>query len=84
MDFVDLFEWVQALGPEDLPPVPFSLNSVITVTDAAKFLESLKRDVLPDSPRRRTGVVHEDLRRLYEICATWNSDPTRKKPETRS
>ena len=76
VEFVDLYEWIQTVEPEDLPPPPFELKTGITVIGRERFLRSLQQQCLtPDHPRARIGGLQEDLRSLYKILC--NCDRTK-------
>ena len=72
-DFVNLFEWIQTVKPEDLPRAPFGFHKERYVVNVEKFLNSIKLEAYPGSPRAKYGTLQKDLRRLFEIC---NSGPT--------
>lgn len=56
-------DFVLLLTPDDLPSVPFVLRLGVTVVDASRFLESLKRDIAtgPEGPRAMYGGIQSDL-----------------------
>ena len=68
-DFVDLFAWIQTVGPEDFPPAPFGFKQGLIIFNWDIYLKDL-RCSHPKGPRARTGALQEDLRRLYTL---WNS-----------
>lgn len=72
-DFVNLYEWIQTVKPDDFPPAPFKFTPWLTILDWDKFLAGLRRSGR-DSSRARTGALQEDLRRLYDL---WNSGRTK-------
>ena len=63
-------DFVLMLAPDDLPPVPFALNGWTTITDAAKFLRSLRDDIAagPAGPRAFYGAVQADLLELQRFA----------------
>jgi hypothetical protein len=69
MDWLDLYEWIQTVSPEDLPPAPIALGPQITVTNTAAWLRSLQQDakLRGKAPRARYGALQDDLRRAYEL-----------------
>lgn len=68
LDWVNLWDWVQAVTPEQLPPAPFELHPKCQVVNSDLWLAKLKEDALHKrGPRAKTGAVHADMRRLYEL-----------------
>lgn len=59
-------DFVLLMAPDDLPPVPFSLNAWTTITDAATFLRRLQADTIrgPSGPRAFYGALQADLLEL--------------------
>jgi hypothetical protein len=57
------------LTADDLPATPFALNGWTTITDAAKFLRSLRGDIAagPSGPRAFYGALQADLLELQRF-----------------
>jgi hypothetical protein len=65
----DLAAWVMSLTVDDLPPAPFRLNAWTMVTNATKFLHSLRTASRRQSPRPGGGTAVADAMRLRELLA---------------
>lgn len=68
---LNLFEWIQTVTVDQLPAGHIQLHPAVMVLDQdkARWLATLQRDAAkgPDSARARTGVLCEDLRRVYAL-----------------
>jgi hypothetical protein len=65
---INLFDWVEQLTPEELPPVPWLLHPSVRVIDNSRFLFALQQDAKrATSWRARFGVLHNDMRRLHAV-----------------
>jgi hypothetical protein len=67
-EFVNLYDWIQTVTLEDLPPVPFEFGGPwCVVVNAERFLKWMQSQG-PDSVRARNyGALQNDLRTLKEM-----------------
>jgi hypothetical protein len=70
MTNLELMNWVLALEPEGLPPVPFKLTQHETIFDSSLYIAFLQRDIRlgPRGSRARNGVLLDDIRQLWKIA----------------
>jgi hypothetical protein len=60
------------LEPEELPPAPFKLRPCVTITDATRWLDSIRLEVDAGTlgPRARMGSLQDDLRDLAPLLVS--------------
>jgi hypothetical protein len=68
-DFVNLYDWIQTVSPDDFPPAPHKLSPGITILNWKKQIKYLRKET-SNSARAMTGALQERLRTLHEL---WNS-----------
>ena len=68
-DFINLYEWILTVKPEDLPPAPIK-HGEGTIINTAVWLETVQfccRTKGPKSPRATYGALQEDLLFVYDL-----------------
>ena len=65
----NLYEWIQTVTPEMMPPAPIMLAPGVTVLNAHTWLRSLQQEALkgPRGPRSLRGALQQDLRMLFGL-----------------
>ena len=76
MDWVNLFDWVQTVAPEQLPDPPWELAPCCMVVGNARFLTTLQGEAAhsnPKNPRFKYGRLHDELRATYQAVENKSS-----------
>lgn len=66
-EFVNLFEWIRIVMPDEFPPPPFEMQPGVKVIETAVWLKALQNCAYPDHPRARYGALQCDLRNAYRV-----------------
>ena len=76
--WVNLWEWVQDVKPEQLPDVPWEYLPGRVVTDNAAFVEYARKVCRPGGGAERSGRAQEMMSALYRTiekkeftCPVW-------------
>jgi hypothetical protein len=81
MDWINLWEWVQDIEPEQLPEVPWEYLPGRVITDNKAFAEYASNVCRPGDGAERSGRAQEMMRALHRViqkkeytCPVWGRE----------